>query len=134
MAEVETRQWDKKITDIGDSIVGLTVLQAKQLGDYLEDVHGIKAAAAVVAAPVTAPGQEPEAAEEKTEFDIHLESFGSNKIAVIKVVRAATALGLKEAKEVVESAPKTVKEGLPKAEAEKLKKELDDVGATVSLK
>ena len=125
-----------KIKQLGDGIVGLTVLEAKDLGDYLEEVHGIKAAAGAVAfAPM--PGGGGAAApvvEEKTDFDVVLENFGANKIAVIKVVRAVTALGLKEAKDLVEGAPKTVKEALPKAEAEKLKKELEDAGAKVSLK
>lgn len=136
MAQAEVRQWGKKVKDLGEAIVGLTVLEAKELGDYLEDVHGIKAAAgavAVAAAPGVAGG-EAETAEEKTEFNVILESFGSNKLAVIKVVRQATALGLKEAKVLVETSPNPVKEALPKAEAEKLKKELEDAGAKVSLK
>jgi large subunit ribosomal protein L7/L12 len=132
---VGTREFAGKIKQIGDNIVGLTILEAKELGDYLEEVHGIKPAAGAVAiAPVQGPGGPAQAAEEKTSFDVALENFGANKIAVIKVVRAATGLGLKEAKDLVEGAPKTVKEGLPKAEAEKLKKELEDAGAKVSLK
>ena len=136
MSVAEARQWGGKIKDLGESIVGLTVLEAKELGDYLEDVHGIKAAAgavAVAAMPAGGAAAAP-AAEEKTSFDVVLENFGANKIAVIKVVRAATGLGLKEAKDLVEAAPKTIKEELPKAEAEKLKKELEDSGAKVTLK
>src|SRR5437867_3333528 len=131
---VGTREFSGKIKQLGDNIVGLTILEAKDLGDYLEEVHGIKPAAGAVAiAPTQGPGPAP-VAEEKTSFDVALENFGANKIAVIKVVRAATGLGLKEAKDLVEGAPKTVKEGLPKAEAEKLKKELEDAGAKVALK
>ena len=135
MSVAEARTWGSKIKDLGDSIVGLTVLEAKDLGDYLEDVHGIKAAAGAVAMPMMAgPGNAAPAVEEKTDFSVVLENFGSNKIAVIKVVRAATGLGLKEAKDLVEAAPKAIKEALPKADAEKLKKELEDAGGKVSLK
>jgi large subunit ribosomal protein L7/L12 len=134
MSVAEARQWGGKIKDLGEGIVGLTVLEAKELGDYLEDVHGIKAAAAAVAGPMPGAGAAAAAEPEKTDFNVVLESFGANKIAVIKIVRAATGLGLKEAKDLVEAAPKTVKEALPKAEAEKLKKELEDAGAKVSLK
>ena len=125
-----------EIKELGDKIVGLTVLQANQLKTYLEDVHGIKAAAGGVMM-AAGPGAGAAAAEkppEKTEFDVQLESFGANKIEVIKVVRAATGLGLKEAKDLVEGAPKAVKTGLDKAEAEKLQKDLQAAGATVSLK
>ncbi|MFO0960313.1 MAG: 50S ribosomal protein L7/L12 [Isosphaeraceae bacterium] len=123
------------IVTLGESIVKLTVLEAKALGDYLETVHGIKAAAAAVAvgpAPTSTGPAEPVA--EKTEFDVVLENFGANKINVIKVVRAATGLGLKEAKDLVEAAPKAVKTAVAKADAEKLKKELEESGATVSIK
>ena len=132
---VGTREFAGKIKTLGDSIVGLTVLEAKDLGDYLEEVHGIKAAAAAVAmGPMPGAGAAAAPVEEKTDFNVVLENFGANKIAVIKVVRAATGLGLKEAKDLVEAAPKTIKEALPKAEAEKLKKELEEAGAKVSLK
>jgi large subunit ribosomal protein L7/L12 len=132
---VGTREFTGKIKEIGDNIVGLTILEAKELGDYLEDVHGIKPAAGAVAiAAAPGGGAAAPAAEEKTSFDVVLENFGANKIAVIKVVRAATGLGLKEAKDLVEGAPKTVKDGLPKAEAEKLKKELEEAGGKVALK
>jgi large subunit ribosomal protein L7/L12 len=123
------------IRTLGDSIVKLTVLEAKALGDYLETEYGIKAAAAaVVAGPAAAAGPAAEAAPAKTEFDVHLDSFGANKINVIKVVRAATGLGLKEAKDLVDGAPKPVKTGISKDDAEKLKKELEEAGATVSIK
>lgn len=123
------------IKTLGESIVNLTVLEAKALGDYLEVVHGIKPAAAAVAAAGPAAGAAPaEEAAAKTEFDVVLESFGANKISVIKVVRAATGLGLKEAKDLVEGAPKDVKTGLSKEDAEKLQKDLEEAGATVKLK
>jgi large subunit ribosomal protein L7/L12 len=133
---VATREFAGKIKELGDGIVALTILEAKELGDYLEEVHGIKpaAGAVAVAAMPSGGGAGAPAAEEKTAFDVVLENFGANKIAVIKVVRAATGLGLKEAKDLVEGAPKTVKEGLPKAEAEKLKKELEEAGGKVALK
>ena len=134
MATAEAPSFADNIKTLGDSIVKLTVLEAKALGDYLEVHHGIKpAAAAVVAGPAAVAGPaEPVAA--KTEFDVHLEAIGANKINVIKVVRAATGLGLKEAKDLVESAPKDVKTGVSKDDAEKLKKELEDAGATVKIK
>ena len=121
------------IKALGDSIVGLTLLEAKQLADYLKDEHGIEAAAGggVVVAAASDAGT---AAEEKTEFDVVLESAGDKKINVIKAVRGATGLGLKEAKELVESAPKAIKEAVSKEEAEKLQKELEEAGASVSLK
>ena len=129
-----TREFSAGTKDLGDKIVGLTLKAAKELSDYLDEVHGIKPAAGgavMMAAP--AGGVAAEAAVEKTEFDVVLESFGDNKIGVIKVVRAATGLGLKEAKDLVESAPAKVKEGISKADAEKLKKELEESKATVSI-
>jgi large subunit ribosomal protein L7/L12 len=138
MATAEAPAFADNIKTLGDSIVKLTVLEAKALGDYLEVVHGIKAAAAAVAVAgpaAGAPGAAPaEAAPPKTEFDVVLEAIGPNKINVIKVVRAATTLGLKEAKDLVEAAPKEIKTGIPKEDAEKLKKELEDAGATVKIK
>jgi large subunit ribosomal protein L7/L12 len=125
--------WNDQIKKLGDAIVGLTVLQAKELGDYLEEVHGIKAAvggggmmmpAAVAAAPVV----------EKDTFDVVLVSAGDKKIPVIKVVREITSLGLKEAKDLVEAAPKAIRKGLAKKDAEDLKKKLEDAGAKVELK
>ena len=123
------------IRTLGEQIVKLTVLEAKSLGDYLEEVHGIKAAAAAVVAPAAVgPAAPTEAAPAKTEFDVILDSFGANKINVIKVVRAATGLGLKEAKDLVDGAPKPVKTGISEDDAKKLKKELEEAGATASVK
>ena len=127
-------EFDTEITTLGDKIVGLTVLQANRLKTYLEDVHGIKAAAGGGMMMAAAPAAAAEKPVEKTEFDVMLESFGANKIEVIKVVRAATGLGLKEAKDLVEGAPKAVKTALDKADAEKLQKDLQAAGATVNLK
>ncbi len=138
MATAEaTREFTKETQDLGDKIVGLTLKAAKELSDYLDEVHGIKPAAGgavMMAAPGAGGAGAAEAAVEKTEFDVVLDAFGDNKIGVIKVVRAATGLGLKEAKDLVESAPAKVKEGISKADAEKFKKELEDSGAKVSIK
>ncbi len=123
-----------KIEKLGEELLGLTVLEAKELNDFLEE-RGIKAAAAVaVAGPAAGGGDAGAAAEEKTEFDVILASFGDNKIGVIKEVRGITGLGLKEAKDLVEGAPKPLKEGVPKDEAEEIKKKLEDAGATVEVK
>lgn len=124
-----------EINSLGDSIANLTLLEAKALADYLKETHGIEAAAggAVVMAGGAAEGGAV-AAEAQTEFDVVLESAGAKKINVIKVVRAATGLGLKEAKAVVDGAPKTVKESVSKEDADKLKAELEEAGATVSVK
>ena len=134
MSEEATVEFDEATKSLGDQIVGLTLLQAKSLADYLENVHGIKPAGGgvVMAGPVDGGGGS-EAAEEQTEFDVVLTGFGDNKIPVIKIVRAATGLGLKEAKELVEGAPKAIKEGLPKEEADKLKEMLEAVGGTVEI-
>jgi large subunit ribosomal protein L7/L12 len=123
------------VKDIGDKIVALSLLQAKELSDYLKNVYGLEAAAAaaVMAAPAAGAGA-GEAAAEKTEFDVVLESAGEKKIGVIKVVRAITGLGLAEAKALVDGAPKTVKEAANKADSDKWKKELEEAGAKVSLK
>jgi len=135
MATAEATSFADNIKTLGDSIVGLTVLEAKALGDYLEVVHGIKpAAAAVAVAGPDAAAAPAEAAAEQTEFAVSLEAVGANKINVIKVVRAATGLGLKEAKDLVEAAPKDVKTGVSKDDAAKLKKELEEAGATVKIK
>jgi len=121
------------IAKIGEELLGLTILEAKELNDFLEE-RGIKAAAAVaVAGP--AAGGEAAAAEEKDEFDVVLTDAGAKKINVIKVVREVVGgLGLKEAKELVEGAPKPIKEGVAKAEAEEIKKKFEEAGATVELK
>lgn len=133
MAEAATvREWNTDIKAIGDKIVGLTLLQAKELGDYLKEEHGLEAAAAPVMMAGPAGG-EAAVAEEPTEFNVVLVSAGARKIQVIKEVRAATSLGLKEAKDLVDSAPKAVKEGLDKADAEELKKKLEEVGAEVKI-
>ena len=130
-----TREFSESAKTLGDQIVKLTLLEAKELSDYLEEVHGIKAAAGG-AVMMAAPGDAgpAAAAEEKTEFDVVLEGFGDKKIGVIKVVRAATGLGLKEAKDLVEGVPAKVKEGISKEDAEKLKAELEEAGATVVIK
>ena len=138
-ATESTREFSADTKELGDRIVGLTLKAAKELSDYLDEVHGIKPAtggAVMVAAGGGAGGGEGggEAAAEKTEFDVVLESFGDQKIGVIKVVRAATGLGLKEAKDLVEGAPGKVKEGISKEDAEKLQKELEEAGAKVSIK
>jgi large subunit ribosomal protein L7/L12 len=133
--DVETREFSDLSKELGDKIAGLTLKEAKELSDYLEDEHGIKAAAGggvMMAGPV--PGAPTEEVAEQTEFDVVLENFGDKKIGVIKVVRAATGLGLKEAKDLVEGVPSKVKEGIGKEDAEKLKGELEEAGATVSIK
>jgi large subunit ribosomal protein L7/L12 len=118
-----------------DYLSNLPVIQIADLIKTLEDKWGVKAApVAVAAAPGAGPGAAPAAAEEKTEFTIELKEAGANKINVIKVVREITGLGLKEAKDLVEAAPKPLKEGVSKAEAEEMKKKLEDAGAKVELK
>ncbi|MHC4203366.1 MAG: 50S ribosomal protein L7/L12 [Planctomycetota bacterium] len=119
---------------IGDKIVGLTLMQAKELGDYLKEEYDIEPAAggAVVMAGPAAQGQAEEQ-EEKSSFDVILKEFGDKKIQVIKEVRALTGLGLKEAKELVDNVPKPVKEGLSKEDAEAAQKKLEAVGAVVEL-
>ena len=122
------------VKEIGDKIVALSLLQAKELSDYLKNVYGIEAAAAAAVAVSGGGAAAAEAPAEKTEFDVVLESAGEKKIGVIKVVRTITGLGLAEAKALVDGAPKTVKEGVAKAEAEKMQKELEEAGGKVSLK
>ena len=130
-----SREWAPEIKDIGDKIAALTVSKAVELGDYLEEVHKIKPAAGAVAMAGPAAQAGPAAkAEEQTEFAVVLESFGADKIKVIKVVREITGLGLEEAKDMVEGAPKAVKENVSKDDANKFKKQLEDVGAKVALK
>src|SRR5688572_162472 len=138
MAEGNGRSWSGDIVDLGDRIANLKVSQAVELGDYLEQKYGIKAAAGgvVMAAPAgpAAPAAAP--VEEKTEFTVTLDGLAdpAKKINVIKVVREITNLGLKEAKDLVEGAPKAVKENVSKQEAETIKKKLEDGGAKVSVK
>ena len=125
-----------KIQTIVDQVKELSLLEASQLVKALEETFGVSAAAAAVAAPAAGAGAAEAAApaEEKTEFDVVLQAIGGNKINVIKVVREVTALGLKEAKDLVEAAPKPVKEGVSKEEAETIKQKLTDAGATVEVK
>jgi large subunit ribosomal protein L7/L12 len=131
------REWSNENKDIGDKIMALTLLKAQELGDYLKDVYGIEAAAAPVMAvgPAVASGGAATAAEvEKEDFTVVLTGAGDKKIQVIKVVRELTGLGLKEAKDLVDGAPKTVKEEVPKAQAEEMKKKIEEVGGSVELK
>jgi large subunit ribosomal protein L7/L12 len=135
------REWSAEIKELGERLATLTIAKAVELCDYLEQVHHIKPAAGGVVLAGPAPGAAaapggPAAppAEEKTEFTVQLDSYGTDKIKVIKVVREITGLGLKEAKDLVEGAPKVVKENVSKQEAEKYKKQLEEVGAKVTLK
>jgi large subunit ribosomal protein L7/L12 len=135
----ESREFSASIKELGDKIISLTLKDAKELSDYLKEVHGIEPAsggAVVVAAPAAGgEGGGAAAAEEKTEFDVVLDGYeDSKKVAVIKVVKGATGIALGEAKTLVESAPAKIKTGLPKADAEKLKKELEEAGGKVSIK
>ena len=120
--------------EILEAIANMTVMEVVELIGAMEDKFGVTAAAAVAAVPAAGGGGEAAAEEEKTEFDVVLTSFGSNKVSVIKAVRALTGLGLKEAKEAVEGAPNTLKEGVSKEEAEEAKKALEEAGATVEVK
>jgi large subunit ribosomal protein L7/L12 len=131
MAEVA-----EEIKSLGDKLVGLTLKQAVDLAGYLKETHGIEPAAGgvVMAGGGGGGGAAAPVEEAKSTFDVVLKSGGEKKIQVIKVVRAATGLGLKEAKDLVEGAPKTVKEGLSKEDAEKLKKEIEEQGGVVELK
>jgi len=120
--------------DILESIANMSVMDVVDLIASMEEKFGVSAAVAVAAAPAAAAGAEAAAAEEQTEFDVVMTSFGSNKVAVIKVVRAITSLGLKEAKDLVEGAPSTIKEAVTKEEAEGIKKQLEEAGASVEVK
>jgi large subunit ribosomal protein L7/L12 len=123
------------IKALGDQLVELTVKEVNELASYLKENYGIEPAAAVaVAAPAGGAGGGAAAAAEKTNFDVVLKAAGPNKLQIVKLVKELTGLGLKEAKDVVDGAPKTIKEGLPKDEAESLKKQLADAGAEVELK
>ncbi len=130
----QAKKWSSDIKKIGDKIVGLTLMQAKELGDYLKEEYGIEPAAggAVVMAGPAAQGQAEEQ-EEKSSFDVILKEYGEKKIQVIKEVRALTGLGLKEAKDLVDNAPKAVKEGLSKEDAEAAQQKLEAVGAVVEV-
>ena len=120
--------------NILETISNMSVMEVVDLVSAMEEKFGVSAAAAAAVAPVAVASDAGGAAEEKDEFDVVLGSFGEKKVAVIKAVRAITGLGLKEAKDMVESAPTTIKEGASKGEAEELKKQLEEVGATVELK
>ncbi len=124
----------EKVAEIVEKIKGLSLLEAAELKKALEEEFGVTAAAPMVMAGAPAAGGGAAAVEEQTEFDVILQTVGDKKINVIKVVRAHTGLGLKEAKDLVDTAPKPVKEGVSKDEAEKLKKEFEEAGATVQIK
>ena len=132
MAEAPAKEFSADITELADKLVGMTVKDAQSLVDCLKDVHGIEPAGGgvVMAAGGGGGAAEP---EEKTAFDVILAGFGDKKIAVIKVVRAITSLGLKEAKELVESCPKAIKEGVSKEEADKFKTEIEEAGGAVTI-
>jgi len=136
MASAPAREFSGEVKDLGDRIASLTVRAAQELVDYLKEAYHIEPAGGGVVMAAAAPGgaaPAAEAPEEPTAFDVILKAGGDKKINVIKVVRAATGLGLKEAKDLVDGAPKTLKEGLTKEDAQKLKKELEESGATVEM-
>ncbi len=132
-AEAAT-EFDSKTKELGDKIVGLTLLEAKRVVDYLKEVHGIEPAGGGAVMMMGGGAPPAEAPVEQTEFNVVLTGFGENKIAVIKVVRAMTGLGLKEAKDLVEGVPKSLKEGVSKEDAEKLKAEVVAAGGTCDIK
>jgi len=122
------------IKSLGDQLVELSVKEVTELASYLKETYGIEPAAAAVVAGPAAGGAAGAAAAEKTNFDVILKAAGANKLQIVKLVKELTGLGLKEAKDMVDGAPKTIKEGLPKTEAENLKKQLAEAGAEVELK
>ena len=122
------------IKSLGDQLVELSVKDVTELASYLKETYGIEPAAAVAVAGPAAGGGAGAAAAEKTNFDVVLKAAGANKLQIVKLVKELTGLGLKEAKDLVDGAPKTIKEGLPKDEAENLKKQLAEAGAEVELK
>ncbi len=132
MAEAPAVEFSEGITKLADQLVGLTVKDAQALVDCLKAVHGIEPAGGGMI--VAAGGAAEEAVEEQTTFDVILEAYGDKKIQVIKVVRSLTTLGLKEAKDLVESCPKAIKEGVSKEDAEKIKSDIEEVGGAVSIK
>ncbi len=132
--ETEAKTFDEKITKMGDDIAGLTLKEAVDLADYMKDTYGIEPAAGGAVMMAGGGGDDAGEAAEQTEFDVILEAAGDKKIQCIKAVREATGLGLKEAKEIVDSAPKPVKEKISKDEAEALKTALEEAGATVAVK
>ena len=134
--EATVKEFDDGTKELGDQLVGLTLLEAKSLADYLKDVHGIEPAGGGVMMAAMPGGGDGGADEEavQTEFDVLLTGFGDSKIPVIKAVRAATSLGLKEAKDLVESAPAALKEGIPEDEANQLKDEIEAAGGACEIK
>jgi large subunit ribosomal protein L7/L12 len=132
--EATVKEFDDGTKELGDQLVGLTLLQAKSLADYLKDVHGIEPAGGGVMMAAMPGGADADEAVEQTEFDVLLTGFGDSKIPVIKAVRAATSLGLKEAKELVESAPAALKEGISEEEANQLKEEIEAAGGACEIK
>jgi large subunit ribosomal protein L7/L12 len=130
---LKTEKSMANLKELAESLVNLTIKEANELAKILEDEYGIKPAAAAVAVAGPAGAAEVAVEEEQTEFNVILKDFGAKKIAVIKEVRAITGLGLKEAKELVDSAPSTVKEALPKDQAEAIRQQLEEAGATVEL-
>ena len=135
MAEAPAKEYSGEIKELGDKLAGLTVKAAQELVDYLKDEYNIEPAGGgmVMAAGGGAGGGAEAAPEEQTSFDVILAGFGDKKIQVIKVVRALTGLGLKEAKELVEGAPKSLKEGVSKEEADKIKAEIEEVGGAITI-
>ena len=133
MSAEATTEFDDKTKELGDKIVGLTLLEAKRVVVYLKEVHNIEPAGGGAVMMAAAPAA-AEAKVEQTEFNVVLTGFGENKISVIKVVRAVTGLGLKEAKDLVEGVPKSLKEGVSKEDAEKLKAEVVAAGGTCDIK
>jgi large subunit ribosomal protein L7/L12 len=137
MAEAPTKEFSAETKDLAEKLVALSVKQAQELVDCLKEVHGIEPAGGAVMMAGAVPGAagaKEAAAEEKTAFDVELAGFGDKKIQVIKAIRSITSLGLKEAKELVEGAPKIIKEGVDKEEAEKIKKEIEEAGGAVTIK
>ncbi|MFH0912090.1 MAG: 50S ribosomal protein L7/L12 [Patescibacteria group bacterium] len=132
--EVDTSKLSKDATKVAEMVEKMSVLELADLVKVLEDKFGVSAAAPMMMAGMAGGGAAAAPAEEKTEFDVHVTSAGSNKIGVIKAVREVTTLGLKEAKDLVEALPKVLKEGIKKAEAEEMKAKLEAAGATVELK
>ncbi|MEM8834910.1 MAG: 50S ribosomal protein L7/L12 [Planctomycetota bacterium] len=131
--EAEAKTFDAKISKLGDELAGLTLKEAVDLADYMKDTYGIEPAAGGGVVMAAADGGGAAAEEEKSDFNVVLTGAGDKKIAVIKVVREVTGLGLKEAKELVDNPPKPIKEGLGKDEAEELKGKLEEAGASIEL-
>ncbi len=133
MAEAVTAEFSPEITELADKLVNLKVKDAQTLVDCLKTVHGIEPAGGGVVMAAAGEGAAAEPAEEQTSFDVILAGFGDKKIQVIKTVRSMTTLGLKEAKELVESCPKAIKEGVSKEEADKIKRDIEEAGGAVTI-